>query len=430
MQKHIVIDGRIRRSSTGRYVDRLIEHLQSIDGATPVSGSSALHGDGETQTEPYPEYGEGALESSTPQGAESGGRVAGPAGKQDTAAWERRYTILVQPDDTWQPKAANFSRADCKYAQFSLNPLQQFGFASQLYKLRADVVHFPLNNQPVLYFGKTIVSTLDLTMLYYTRPGKTPLPIFWLKMAMFRFLFWYSNRKAAAVITISNYVKDELAKKYPFTRGKTTNTYNASEPPIQGQAAIPQVLATKFQIPNSKFRFIFYVGTAFPHKNLPKLIEAFEILHASQPELNLVLVGKKEKYYTELEQSVANSPARSNITFTGFIPDQELKWLYENAEAYVFPSLSEGFGLPGLEAMVHSCPVVSSNATCLPEVYGDAAIYFDPHNAQDMATKITTVISDESLKKDLVAKGHQQAAKYSWRRMAEQTQEIYQKALT
>lgn len=366
MQKHIVIDARIRRSSTGRYVDRMVEHLQDVDH-------------------------------------------------------ENRYTILVQPDDPWQPKADNFSRADCTYAQFSLNPLQQLGFARQLYKLHANIVHFPLNNQPVLYFGKTIVSTLDLTMLYYTRPGKTPLPIFWLKMAMFRFLFWYSNRKAVAVITISNYVKDELAKKYPFTRGKTTNTYNASEPPLAVTAKKPATIQKPF---------IFYVGTAFPHKNLPKLVEAFEILHTSQPELNLVLVGKKEKYYLELEQSVADSPARSNITFTGFIPDEELKWLYENAEAYVFPSLSEGFGLPGLEAMVHSCPVVSSNATCLPEVYGDAAVYFDPNSPEDIADKVISVITYESLRSDLISKGHTQAAKYSWRRMAEQTHAVYQSTLS
>lgn len=334
---------------------------------------------------------------------------------------ENHYVILVQPDDPWEPKAPNFYRQNCKYAQFSLNPLQQLGFAWQLYKLGAHLVHFPLNNQPVLYFGRTMVSTLDLTMLYYTRPGKTPLPIFWLKMAMFRFLFWYSNRKAKAVITISNYVADELAKKYSFIRGKTTNTYCAAEPPLEVDAKQPE---------NVQKPFIFYVGMAFPHKNLEQLIKPFEILNTSQSELNLVLVGKKEQYYTQLEESAADSPARSSIAFTGFIPDEELKWLYENAEAYVFPSLSEGFGLPGLEAMVHGCPVVSSNATCLPEVYGDAAVYFDPNNPQDMADKVTSVITDKKLKKSLIEKGHQQAAKYSWRTMAEQTHEVYQKVLT
>jgi len=371
MQKHIVIDARIRRSSTGRYVDRLVEHLQAIDQLN-------------------------------------------------------RYTILVQPDDPWEPKAPNFYREDSKYAQFSLNPMQQIGFSWQLYRLRPDLVHFPLNNQPLLYWGRTMVSTLDLTMLYYTRPGKTPLPIFWVKMALFRLLFWFSNRKAKAVITISNYVKDELAKKYSFIKDKMTNTYCAAEPPLE-IAAVKPTFAHNSQLKTQNF--LLYVGTAFPHKNLDQLIKAFEILNTSQPELNLVLVGKKEQYYTKLEQATADSPARSSIVFTGFIPDQELKWLYQNAQAYVFPSLSEGFGLPGLEAMVHNCPVVSSNATCLPEIYEDAAVYFDPNNPEDMASKITSVITSQKLKKSLVQKGHAQAAKFSWRRMAEQTAEVYHSVL-
>src|SRR5690606_11583791 len=107
----------------------------------------------------------------------------------------------------------------------------------------------------------------------------------------------------------------------------------------------------------------------------------------------------------KLERFAANSPVSNDIVFTGFIPDEELKWLYEHALSYVFPSLSEGFGLPGLEAMVHGCPVVSSNATCLPEIYGDAAHYFDPEDVMDMAAKISEVIGSDKLRKDLVKKG-------------------------
>jgi glycosyltransferase involved in cell wall biosynthesis len=113
--------------------------------------------------------------------------------------------------------------------------------------------------------------------------------------------------------------------------------------------------------------------------------------------------------------------------FTDFINEGELRWLYEHSAAYVFPSLSEGFGLPGLEAMIHGTPVVSSDATCLPEVYGDAAHYFDPRDVRDMAAKISDVLTDSKLRQDLIKKGTAQAAKYSWQRMAEQTLEIYSK---
>ena len=103
--------------------------------------------------------------------------------------------------------------------------------------------------------------------------------------------------------------------------------------------------------------------------------------------------------------------------------------LYQNAKAYVFPSLSEGFGLPGLEAMAHGCPVISSNATCLPEVYGDAAHYFDPLDVDDMTQKISEVIDSKSLREDLVKKGTDQLVHYSWEKMASETHSIYSSTL-
>ena len=115
--------------------------------------------------------------------------------------------------------------------------------------------------------------------------------------------------------------------------------------------------------------------------------------------------------------------------FTGFVPDEELKWYYQNARAYVFPSLSEGFGLPGLEAMVHGCPVVSSDATCLPEVNGDAAEYFDPEDIQDMATAIDKVIANEAMRKKLIEKGYENAKRFSWRKFANQHLEVFSRLL-
>jgi glycosyltransferase involved in cell wall biosynthesis len=103
--------------------------------------------------------------------------------------------------------------------------------------------------------------------------------------------------------------------------------------------------------------------------------------------------------------------------------------MYEHCAAYVFPSLSEGFGLPGLEAMVHGAPVVSSNATCLPEIYGPAAEYFDPRSVEDMAAKIKRVLLNEKRRKELIVAGKKQANKYSWRKTAEQTLVVYNQVL-
>lgn len=370
--KHIVIDARIRASSTGRYMDRLLQHLQNIDNAN-------------------------------------------------------QYTVLLKRGDKWQTTSKNFTTRICDYKQFSFNPLQQISFGKYLKNLQPDLVHFGMTPQePVFYNGKRITTLHDLTMLRFARAGKLPRWLHMLRMAGYRWLLGQSISRANHIIVPTDFVKQDLASNYPLSSNKISITHEASEPPLPGKSVEPKFTHSSQLLAHN---FLLYVGTAFPHKNLEKLIEAFEVVHRSKPELKLLLVGKKEQYYERLEKSVADSPVRDSIIFTGFIPDEEFKWLYENASAFVFPSLSEGFGLPGLEAMVHGCPVVSSSATCLPEVYGDAAIYFDPNNVDDVATAINKVLTDNDLRSLLVARGFAQAKRYSWRRMAEQTLGVYNAVL-
>jgi glycosyltransferase involved in cell wall biosynthesis len=367
MNKHIIIDARIRRSSTGRYTDRLLEHLQTIDKSN-------------------------------------------------------RYTVLVEPDDKWKPKSRNFVAIPTKYPQFSFNPFHQLGFSRQLRKLKPDLVHFTMTQQPLCYVGNIVTTTHDLTMLRYIRAGTTSELVFWLKKVGYRFLMWAAHRKSKRIIVPTNFVAKDLAKHHTFTMPKIRVTLEASEPPIPGKSEPPSAVhSSQSKVDN----FLLYVGSAFPHKNLERLLAAFEILHKSKPDLKLVLAGKKEFYYKELEETAKKLPHPKHIIFPGYVSDAELKWLYENARAYVFPSMSEGFGLPGLEAMVHGCPVVSSNATSLPEVYGDAAIYFDPSNTQDMAQKISSVLDDKKLRANLIKNGYKQAQQFSWKRMAQETYDVY-----
>lgn len=362
MTKHVVIDARIRRASTGKPVERLLEYLQTLDK-------------------------------------------------------DNRYSVLVEPDDPWQPSATSFRAVPCKHRQFSFNPLQQLTFSWQLYRLKPDLVHFTLTGQqPLLYFGRQITMTHDLTMYEYVRAGRLPMWLHRLRMIGYRLLVWAAHRNAKRIMVPTEYVRNGLARFHPFTAKKVTVTLEASEPPLPVDEQKPNI---------DMGRFILCVGTAFPHKNLDRVVDAFGLLNAKDPSLHLVMAGKKERHYEQLNAYIATKPYASQIITPGFVSDAELKWLYSHAEAYVFASLSEGFGLPGLEAMAHGCPVVSSNATCLPEVYGDAAHYFDPENPDDMAAKITEVLASKKLREDLVAKGKKQAAKYSWRRMAEQTFEIY-----
>jgi glycosyltransferase involved in cell wall biosynthesis len=364
--KHIVIDARIRQSSTGRYIDRLIEHLQQIDK-------------------------------------------------------ENKYTILLKPGDPWEPSAQNFTTKICPYPNFTFNPLPLFSYGLFLKKLRPDLVHFAMTPlEPLWYFGDRITTTHDLTMLRFTRPGERSRFAHEVGMLGYRFMFWISHRLAKHVIVPSKFVADDLIKLHPFTKEKVSVTYEASEPPLGTKATQPRRVKTPF---------ILHVGSPFPHKNIDVLVEAFTLLKQTNPVLQLVLPGKKEQYFEKLEAHLESHPYKEDIIIPGFVSDEELEWLYQNAEAYVLPSLSEGFGLPGLEAMSHGCPLISSNATCMPEVYGEAAHYFDPTSSNDIAQAVNEVISSEQKRRDLIQKGYIQLKKYSWDKMAHQTLGVYRGVL-
>jgi glycosyltransferase involved in cell wall biosynthesis len=169
-------------------------------------------------------------------------------------------------------------------------------------------------------------------------------------------------------------------------------------------------------------RFILYVGNAFPYKTRERLVDAFSL--STHKDLELVLVGKTDYFYEQLRDYIANRGV-PRVTLTGFVPDEELAWLYGHTVLYTFPSLSEGFGLPGLEAMLYDVPVVASNATTLPEVYGDAAEYFNPRDPKDIAHAIDTLIDDPERQKQLIAAGRKRTQQFSWSRMAKETLAVY-----
>lgn len=148
--------------------------------------------------------------------------------------------------------------------------------------------------------------------------------------------------------------------------------------------------------------YILYVGNDYYHKNLARLKLAFKKIIEGGLDYELVLI-------------------------TEFVSDEELDSLYKNACLFVFPSLSEGFGLPPLEAMARGLPVTSSYSTCLPEILGDAAIYFNPLDINDIANQIKKALLDKDLRKKLIQKGFEQIKKYSWEKMAKETLKIYSK---
>ncbi len=363
--KKIVIDARELRTSTGRYVERLLHYLQEVD------------------TDPT-----------------------------------HRYLVLLKPQDleSWQPSNKQFSKIATQAKEFTI--AEQTSLLWQILELQPDLVHFPMVQQPIFYHGKVVTTMQDLTTLRFTNPSKNPL-VFKFKQWVYRWVNIIAARKSVTLITPSEFVKDDVARALSTNSRKITVTYEAGD--SIGDTPEP---IDEFE----DKRFIMYVGRPSPHKNLERLIEAFAIIKQTHPDLHLVLAGKKDVLYRRHERETSRKGI-PDVHFTDFITDGQLRWLYEHCAAYIFPSLSEGFGLPGLEAMAHGAPVVSSNATCLPEIYGDGAHYFDPTDVEAMAKAIGEVLDKPALRSKLIDAGKKQVKKYSWRRMAEQTLGVYKRAL-
>lgn len=362
----IVVDARKISHSTGTYVHRLLEHLQSLDIVN-------------------------------------------------------NYAVVVKPDeaDFWQPQHGNFQIQPVAAPEYTFT--EQVRLLSELKKLQPDLVHFTMPQHPLLYRGPFVVTIHDLTLLSFTnaKDGDLVTRAYknLVKPLVFKLVMRHAVTKSAHIFVPTQFVKNELTARYRVDPAKISVTYEA----------VDKLAAKAEPWPSLKDKqYLLYVGNAYPYKNLQRLVDAFGIVHAKNPDLHLVLVGST--FYEDLQAYVRQTKA-PNIIFTGFVDTGKLAWLYQHAQALAFPSLSEGFGLPGLEAMQYGLPVVSSNATCLPEVYGDAALYFDPENTEDMAAKIGKVIKDPKLRAQLKKKGLAQVKKYSWRTMAGATLKIYNSLL-
>ncbi len=361
----IAIDARILRTSTGRYVERLLHYLQEIDH-------------------------------------------------------ENQYVILLDKKDFdgWTATNPNFSKVSLDVPNYSVK--EQIGYLKLLRTLDVDLVHFAMPQQPIFYFGPSVTTIHDLTLLNFKNYDDSSKLAYNLKQIIFGILVRHVARKSRAVITPTNYVKQDLAEHLHVNPDKIVVTYESAELVTQGTSEPVEQLAGR--------QFIMYVGRMDPYKNIRRLIEAHQQLLKTHPDLHLALPGKKDGNVQVIEQWTKDNGYK-NVHFLGFITDAQLRWLYENTSAYTLASLSEGFGLGGLEAMSYNSPLVSSNATCLPEVYKDGAYYFDPTSVDDMATKINDVLTDDTLRAELIQNGKKVIAGYSWKKMAEETLAAYEKAL-
>ena len=316
--------------------------------------------------------------------------------------------------------------------------IQQVSFPSFLRRFSADVYHIPLNRVPLFMLRPYVVTIHDIANLLFDQQSG-------FKMNLRRYVFRRGLLRAAKVMAVSAATRRDVVNILGVPSERVRLVYSAPAPEFfrhgraaDARAAGPRTeererlrILERYQI---QYPFLLYAGNIRPQKNIPRLVEAFAVVrnelasHSHYADLRLIIIGDQNARNPAVRRAVIHSRVENCARFLGFVPFDTLRIFYECAAAFVFPSLYEGFGLAPLEAMASGTPVVASNVSSLPEAVGDAAVLVNPENVFDIARGIREALLDDDLRRRLILKGKEQAARFSWERTAREVIEVYEEA--
>jgi len=315
------------------------------------------------------------------------------------------------------------------------------------FTVKETLPHTPLVRIPLTLSRELRRYPVDLIHVQYTAPPLAPCPVVatihdlafehlpetfnrrsWMQL---RLTVRNTARRAAQIITVSDYSRRDIAETYgiaPPRINVTPEAAAASFAPVTNETELKNV-QERCGIEGD---YILSVCSIQPRKNLVRLIEAYSLLRQSRPGVKLpqlVLAGKRGWLDREIVAVAERNAAGRSILFTGYVPDEALPALYSGAACFVYPSYFEGFGLPILEAMQCGTPVVAGNRTSIPEVVGDAGLLFDPFDTQALVEALKQILDDASLRGTLRARGLRRAGQFSWKTTAQMTLKVYEKAV-
>lgn len=330
---------------------------------------------------------------------------------------ENEYILLSGYTElqVFSSRYKNFKFIKCNTPLYSIR--EQLIIPPILKRERADLYHSPTFSAPIYQPCKVIMTVHDMIHLI---SGKSIHKLYYkniVKRAMM---------KAAAVITVSEHSKCDIIKWIGIPEKKIHVTYNGIEERFKPSPdkTLPDEIKKGYGISD---RYILFVGNQKSHKNVTVILKAFKMaVEKERLTHHLILVGIKEDIIEDKKNEIGDK-FNNRIIYIDNLTDDDLIKLYQFADLFLSPSLYEGFGLPMLEAMACGIPVITSNRTSIPEVTGDAAILVDPENIQEIANAIGKVLKDENLRKDLIRKGLERAKMFSWKKMAEETLELYER---
>ncbi len=320
--------------------------------------------------------------------------------------------------------AASLDVAQRGRVQRLINGLRQMAWLQvslplQLRRTGADLFHAPAMIGPFWQPCPTVFTILDLAVIEYPEvfdPLWRSYVLLNLRLALAR---------AGAVIAISESTRQDVLRHFSLRPELVRVVYFGCDPRFRpvDNAELRESVRANFGLPE---RFILYVGTLEPRKNVPRLLQAFHHLKAEgRIPHKLVMVGERGWLYHDIFQELQALGLENEVLFVGYVDHDQLPVIYGMSEMLVLPSLYEGFGLPPLEAMACGCPVVTSNASSLPEVVGEAALCVDPYDVRAIAEAMATLVFRPERRLDLVCRGLERARLFSWERAAAETLEVY-----
>lgn len=284
---------------------------------------------------------------------------------------------------------------------------EQTALALQTARGKLDVLHCPLNVIPLAAACPTVLTVHDLTFLRYPRLFPRP------KQRYLQFFTRLSAHHANAVVTDSASTRDDVIEMLGVPEARVHVVYPAADPDFRPRAA-KEIAAFRENkgLPN---RYVLYVGTLEPRKNVDVLIRAFgrSVREDGLPH-SLVLVGAKGWMTQAIQEAIAEAKIGDRLVMPGYVPREELPLWYCGAELLAYPSSYEGFGYPALEAMASGTPVIASNTSSLPEIVEDAGLLVPPRSEQDLAAAIARILTDKALATKFREQGLAQAATFSW----------------
>lgn len=297
----------------------------------------------------------------------------------------------------------------------------QTRFAYEIWKDKPDVLWMPMHNLPALHSRKikTFVTIHDLAFKFF--------PDSFTKndLAKLNFLTDRAIRHADRLIAVSQATKKDILKTYAGVSAENIKVIaHGFDSEVYGQSRDLEKEKEVKKYLGIRGDYLLHIGAIQPRKNLEVLIEAFNLVRTGgKDSLSLVLAGEKAWLSENTIKKAKGSPYLADIIMPGRLKFCDIGHLCRGASIFVFPSFYEGFGIPVLEAMAAKVPVICARNSSLPEVGGDAALYFDAKNPQDLSDKITRVLNDENLRAEMIAKGLEQAKKFSWEKCARETLE-------